>query len=226
MIIALIVSANYIVNMFTWTTFSLSELQDKYRGSRIPYEELLRTPEWLDFRVPIIDRDGHKCTKCSAPETEYAVGRHVYWIKQYDNKVVSQQFWKKWEEFKKIPGNETAPFEPAEEDYIKVPEFEYETMVKVDAPVRLHVHHKYYLEGMWPWQYPLDSLVTLCNWCHAELHANEKVPYYRRDNEDLVEWNLTPCIRCNAAGFLPQYDYVENGICFRCHGYKYEELIP
>lgn len=216
----------YCVNMISSKIFLLSELQDKYRGSRIPYEELLRTPEWLNFRLPIINRDGHKCTKCNTPATEYAWGRNVYWLMNYSNKVISNEFWKKWEAFKKIPGNEKEILNPSEEDYVAVPDYEYETMVTVDAPIRLHVHHRYYIEGVWPWQYPQEALVTLCNWCHAELHANEKVPYYRHENNQLIEWNLTPCSRCNGAGFLPQYHYVEDGICFRCHGHKYEELIP
>lgn len=204
----------------------LFQLQDKYQGGRIPYEELLRTQEWLNFRLPIINRDGNKCTKYNMPATEYAWGRNVYWLNNYSNRLLSNEFWKKWEEFRKQPGKESQALNPTEEDFIIVPEYEYETMVTVEAPIRLHVHHRYYIEGLWPRQYPPEALITLCNWCHSALHANEKVPYYRNEQDTLVEWNLTPCSRCNGAGFLPQYHYVEDGICFRCHGHKYEELIP
>lgn len=31
----------------------------------------------------------------------------------------------------------------------------------------LNVHHRYYLDGAAPWEYPLDSLVTLCEDCHS-----------------------------------------------------------
>jgi len=32
----------------------------------------------------------------------------------------------------------------------------------------LCVHHTYYEEGLEPWEYPLHSLVTLCELCHEE----------------------------------------------------------
>lgn len=30
----------------------------------------------------------------------------------------------------------------------------------------LHVHHNFYQQGKEPWDYPLDSLITLCAGCH------------------------------------------------------------
>lgn len=33
----------------------------------------------------------------------------------------------------------------------------------------MHVHHKYYLKGANPWEYPLEALCTLCPACHASL---------------------------------------------------------
>ena len=30
----------------------------------------------------------------------------------------------------------------------------------------LHVHHKQYLPGREPWEYPLENLITLCEKCH------------------------------------------------------------
>ena len=37
--------------------------------------------------------------------------------------------------------------------------------------------------------------------------------------------NFTPCVRCNGMGYFPEYKKIENGICFRCRGARYEELI-
>lgn len=34
----------------------------------------------------------------------------------------------------------------------------------------LHVHHKRYIDGRMPWQYPLNFLTTLCGDCHFKLH--------------------------------------------------------
>ena len=32
----------------------------------------------------------------------------------------------------------------------------------------LHVHHRYYIAGRQPWDYPDNLLVTLCEKCHKE----------------------------------------------------------
>lgn len=87
----------------------------------------------------------------------------------------------------------------------------------------LHIHHTYYQEGLLPWEYPDSSLQTLCWHCHEELHKNEKVPVL---NEQGIEYRkLTPCVRCCGLGYLPHYHYVQNGICFRCNGARFEEMI-
>ncbi len=35
----------------------------------------------------------------------------------------------------------------------------------------LHVHHGYYERGFDPWDYPADSLHTLCEGCHADVEV-------------------------------------------------------
>lgn len=35
----------------------------------------------------------------------------------------------------------------------------------------LNVHHTHYLKRKMPWEYPADSLVTLCEDCHAEIES-------------------------------------------------------
>ncbi|MEZ5198350.1 MAG: hypothetical protein R2764_18760, partial [Bacteroidales bacterium] len=89
----------------------------------------------------------------------------------------------------------------------------------------LHVHHKYYILNELPWEIEDDGLVTLCNWCHWEFHENNSVTCYERTNDGLNELHLTPCKRCNAAGYFPEYYHISKGICFRCGGKKYEEFI-
>jgi 5-methylcytosine-specific restriction endonuclease McrA len=37
--------------------------------------------------------------------------------------------------------------------------------------VVFHVHHKTYLPGKLPWQYPFELCETLCAGCHAEHHG-------------------------------------------------------
>ena len=40
---------------------------------------------------------------------------------------------------------------------------------------RLNVHHTKYVEGKMAWEYPMSMLTTLCEKCHEEFHANNKV---------------------------------------------------
>lgn len=41
-----------------------------------------------------------------------------------------------------------------------------------DPTTTLNVHHRWYVAGREPWDYPLDSLLTLCEVCHAEETAS------------------------------------------------------
>lgn len=41
----------------------------------------------------------------------------------------------------------------------------------VDIESELHVHHGYYAKGLEPWEYPDDTLWTLCNRCHKQAEA-------------------------------------------------------
>jgi hypothetical protein len=87
----------------------------------------------------------------------------------------------------------------------------------------LHVHHNYYQAGKNPWEYPNNALTTFCWVCHERFHKESKVPFLDKNGNKIGE--LTPCHRCCGAGIFPEYYHVENGICFRCRGARYEELI-
>lgn len=39
----------------------------------------------------------------------------------------------------------------------------------------LEVHHKRYISGREPWQYPSQYLVTLCSKCHRNIHGFDYV---------------------------------------------------
>lgn len=90
--------------------------------------------------------------------------------------------------------------------------------------VSLEVHHKYYSMDAMAWEYPNDALITLCRSCHEKLHSLMSVEFYE-DIERSRKIQMTPCKRCQGYGYLAQYRHVENGVCFRCHGSRYEELI-
>ena len=87
----------------------------------------------------------------------------------------------------------------------------------------LHVHHTFYQKGRLPWNYPNDSLQTLCWICHEQLHKNQKIP--RKDASGKIIGDVTPCKRCNGTGWFPEFSHVQKGICFRCKGARYEELF-
>lgn len=96
----------------------------------------------------------------------------------------------------------------------------------IDHPISLNVHHKHYIIGHKAWEYDDEDLVTLCNECHTKVHHAIGAPVYLHKNGYMKEVPLTPCFRCEGTGYFPEYKHVENGICFRCRGARFEELRP
>lgn len=85
-----------------------------------------------------------------------------------------------------------------------------------EYPDELQVHHKYYVKGKYPWQYPDDAFITLCPECHKKLHSKENIPVY--NNEKIKIGLAQTCQKCEGLGFIPEYYYHLNGICFDCWG--------
>jgi hypothetical protein len=44
---------------------------------------------------------------------------------------------------------------------------------KCNSRDKLAVHHTYYKNGLKAWEYPDESLITLCDKCHTEIHNKE-----------------------------------------------------
>lgn len=89
----------------------------------------------------------------------------------------------------------------------------------------LQVHHRYYVFKCDPWDYDDRALVTLCESCHKLVHDTLSPLVYSINGGALVRMNFTPCRRCNGYGYLQEYKHIQNGICFRCKGERYEELV-
>ena len=81
----------------------------------------------------------------------------------------------------------------------------------------LNVHHKYYVLGKKPWEYEDNALVTLCESCHQKRHEKPIPKYKSLLDKDLVGY-CNPCDRCGGAGYIPQYNHIQHGICFKCRG--------
>lgn len=82
----------------------------------------------------------------------------------------------------------------------------------------LNVHHKYYINGLMPWEYDDDALVTLCQECHKKRHETA-IPKYKTLSKNIIDCCYChKCDRCCGSGYLPQYNYIQNGICFKCGG--------
>lgn len=102
-------------------------------------------------------------------------------------------------------------------EWIKHPEFK-----NIILKNELHVHHKKYTQDKMPWQYENDSLTTLCNYCHQKTHEEEIIPYYSRYGNLICDMEI--CDRCNGSGFLSEFNYVQNGICFKCWGEGFDPI--
>lgn len=89
----------------------------------------------------------------------------------------------------------------------------------------LNVHHRYYLLFHAPWAYCEHALITLCQSCHKMIHDILPPLVYAQDGNILKRMKFTPCVRCNGYGFFSEYKHIQGGVCFRCKGLRYEELV-
>jgi len=80
----------------------------------------------------------------------------------------------------------------------------------------LHVHHRYYRLGLLPWEYPDSALVVLCEEHHELLHRTTKITVFDESGQPFAQ--SASCSKCSGAGYLPPYNHICAGICFRCGG--------
>lgn len=186
------------------------DIKDNYKSSwHIPYDILLNTMEWRAFRQTIITRDNEKCKKCKKEQSEKS-GRD-YFRKLTVEEIADNSK----EQLFDLLGDGSFMVKIRNAPIVDI---------KTDTPTILHVHHRYYIFGELPWEYESEALLTVCHDCHVEIHDKEKIPVFV-DESRKEKLNLTACTRCNGTGFLEQYLHVQNGICFRCDGRKFEEFI-
>jgi 5-methylcytosine-specific restriction endonuclease McrA len=61
----------------------------------------------------------------------------------------------------------------------------------------LVVHHTFYRQGMKPWEYPNDSLLTLCQPCHHKYHTEHEltISHPKKKNKGPVPKKRKPQIK-------------------------------
>ena len=186
------------------------EIRKNYNG-KVPYSAQLETKEWNSKRSQIIHHFKNVCQDCGGEciVTYIPKGLHsgVKFIPAIlENVTVEKQM--------------LVPYTGEVINY----SIDEVKLVPADNPLIPHVHHKYYFLNALAWEYPDDALVLLCHKCHFQFHKENTVPIYLDENMiDVME--CTPCSRCFGAGHFPEYNHIQNGVCFRCNGARYEELI-
>lgn len=183
----------------------------------ITYSEKLNTLEWRNIRNYIVSRDNYLCSNCGSSPTEYQNGKPVRKktkkeVQEYKNYLGKLWFNSVKEEYKDEYNPKNPPWFLQQK--IRVP------LNIEENPIILHVHHKYYILNNLPWEYPKESLITLCHNCHQNIHDRIKTPVYL-DKSKTKEIETKICEKCNGSGYLPKFHYYESGICFSCHGNKY-----
>jgi hypothetical protein len=186
---------------------SYAQISGGYESSwYIPYEILLNTIEWKNFRQHILSRDGNSCSVCNRTQSEKIGGR--YFRKPTEEEITESR--------------KPVIIDIGNGDSISLKRAQIINVI-TDDPVILHVHHKFYIYDNLPWQYDLDALITVCHKCHGEIHFTQKIPVYTNAALD-KEIDLIVCSRCKGTGFLNEFHYHQDGICFNCNGRKFEKF--
>lgn len=189
---------------------SYADIKDQYTSAyHIPYSKLLELKEWKEFRKKVLAKDNFLCTDCGKKPSQRYRGKYYRELTE-EEQLASQQ--------------------KVEADLLGDGSLIVNLMSarcltdETTTPVILHVHHTYYVFGDLPWEYPVEDLQTLCHDCHFDLHTRTVIPFYLDESKN-QKFQLTPCTRCYGTGFIKEYHYFKNGICFLCHGRRYMELL-
>jgi hypothetical protein len=191
---------------------SYHEVRQEYGDIKPPYHELLGTVEWSKKRSQIIFRERNTCQSCERSciddYTPKAVGHSIFWEPGIYEEVEVEK-----DHFCRITGEHLCTYSDIT---LK--------LVKQEDPHYAHVHHTYYILSSLPWDYPDEDLMLLCHKCHTHFHQTQKVNVYRTEAK-LETADLHPCSRCAGTGHLPQYNHVQDGICFKCGGACFDEWV-
>jgi len=85
----------------------------------------------------------------------------------------------------------------------------------------LQIHHEYYIIDFLPWEYNDDALITFCRKCHIDWHEKNKNIYYVMKNGKIFNTKEFRCSKCDGSGYIHEYKYYKDGVCFDCNGYGF-----
>lgn len=188
---------------------SYKEILDEYGDNYIPYNILLSTKEWWEKRNAIANREKYLCQNCGGETANlYMLKLKGKYVQEVPAKV----------EIKVVEIDVKDPFT---KEVLGKHKEERPVISENLNPLLSHVHHTFYVKNHLPWEYNDNHLMHLCNKCHYEVHQNSIIYIYssyenRQDGQIVI-----PCGKCNGTGFLKEYNYHQNGICFGCQGKGY-----
>jgi len=207
------------------------------------YQEQLESDEWRSKRNEILERDHFHCMKCNAVQSKFLGLSQKFGIKTFSELQEDGFSYGKTDEklgmlFLKNGFLHTAVFVEETDRNTNIEELyfaqrwkepknkfvfgSYELICfskKISINDRfpdLNVHHKYYIENRKAWEYENDALITLCEKCHKEEHEKNEIKVFDTNGHLLYIPQI--CDRCSGSGFLPEFHYYQNGICFKCWG--------
>jgi hypothetical protein len=206
---------------------SYKELLKEYPNGQLPtYKEKLNTIEWKLFREQILERDHFACQKCAIwkwkrlPDEEYQAKINLQAADQLINPYIFL--------FDDADIEEIAKEDPQRANETRAMKIKnnppiLDWYVLNDRKPLFEVHHKDYIIGALPWEYPNSWLITLCEDCHHKVHfGDENTPPVLRkvykDKTKREEVLMNRCHRCNGRGYIWEYRYYKGGLCFDCGG--------
>lgn len=182
------------------------------------YNHLLKTVEWNNVRVRINKRDHQSCTICGSMQgakreipfnDEELTKREAELTALAEAEVIRNS---EIDSRFNLTSN-------SKSDYLKILS-KYRGMIPAyhNKHVVLDVHHTYYVDGKLPWEYPDESLKTLCRSCHEFQHYLFKTPVYDSPELTIITHYRDDCSKCSGTGYVEEYEHYQNGICFDCGG--------
>ncbi len=196
------------------------------------YKDDLKDPLWIAKRQEILERDNFQCTKCGIERPALRGLFKKFGIKNYtDFKKEGYQvsgkgynslhcYNKGWHYDLEYIGNDNIPFSIEKLHFAQRIGYNFlcfaEEVVDGTSLIDHNIHHKYYINNHKPWEYPNEALTSLCMKCHKQTHEDMTIPVFSQQGEQLYIAEV--CHKCSGSGYISQYHYYSDGICFECWG--------